>query len=62
METILWRRHDTAGHDACRLVLRNGVWRLAGAAVFQHEGEAACLANEIDADTEWRTQKGVVHG
>jgi hypothetical protein len=62
METILWRRLDTAGHDACRLVLINGVWRLEGAAVFQHEGEAACLTYEIDGDTEWRTQKGVVHG
>jgi len=62
METILWRRLDTAGHDACRLVRRGGDWRLEGAAVFQHEGEAACLAYEVGGDAEWRTQKGFVHG
>jgi hypothetical protein len=37
-----------------------GDWRREGAAVFQHEGEAACLAYEVGGDAEWRTQKSVV--
>ena len=62
MDTILWRRLDAAGHDACRLTQSDGGWRLAGAAVFQHEGVPACLAYEVDCDREWRTRQGAAHG
>ena len=62
IDAILWRRLDTPGHDACRLLQRDGVWRLEGAAAFCHEGVPACLAYEVDCDGEWRTRKGVVHG
>ncbi len=62
IDTILWRRLDAAGHDACRLVQRDGAWRLEGAAAFRHEGVPACLAYEVDCDGEWRTREGVVHG
>jgi hypothetical protein len=33
ISTILWRRIDTAGHDACRLVDRDALRRLEGTAV-----------------------------
>jgi uncharacterized protein len=62
ISTILWRRLDAVGHDACRLVQKDGAWRLEGTAIFQHEGVPACLAYEVDADSEWRTRGGVVHG
>jgi uncharacterized protein len=62
IDTILWRRLDAAGHDACRLVQEDAGWRLEGAAAFRHEGFTACLAYEVECDTEWRTQEGVVHG
>ncbi len=62
IDTILWRRLNAAGHDACRLVQRDGIWRLEGAAAFEHEGVPACLAYEVNCDDEWHTREGVVHG
>src|SRR5688572_22396542 len=62
MHTILWRRMDTAGHDACRLSLSGGGSRLDGVATFQHEGEPACLVYEVDCDGAWRTRQGIVTG
>jgi uncharacterized protein len=59
---MLWRRLDSAGHDACRLVQEDGGWRLEGAAVFGHAGVPACLAYELDCDGEWRTRAGLVRG
>lgn len=62
-EWILWRRLDTPGHDACRLVQRRSGWRLEGSAVFQHAtGAPACLAYRIDCDTAWRTHSAAVRG
>jgi uncharacterized protein len=62
IDTILWRRLDAAGHDACRLVESDDGWRLEGVAAFQHESVPACLAYEVECDGEWRTRKGAVHG
>jgi hypothetical protein len=62
IDTILWRRLDAAGHDACRLVHRDDGWRLEGGAAFRHEGTSACLAYEVDCDGAWRTRQGVVRG
>jgi hypothetical protein len=62
INTILWRRLDAAGHDACRLVQLESDWRLEGTAAFEHGGVPACLAYEVHCDGEWRTREGVVHG
>jgi hypothetical protein len=62
VDSILWRCLEAAGHDACRLVQRDGGWRLEGAAVFRNEGVPGCLAYEVDCDSAWRTRAGVVHG
>jgi hypothetical protein len=62
MESMLWRRLDAPGHDACRLIQRPDGWQLEGAAVFQHEGSPAFLAYEVICDGEWRTRFGVVRG
>ena len=47
-DTVLWRRLETPGHDACRLIQRNGTWRLEGVAAFLHEGAPACVAYELE--------------
>lgn len=60
--TILWRRLEAPGHDACRLLQGDGSWRLEGMAAFQHEGVPACVAYELECDGEWRTRKGAVQG
>jgi hypothetical protein len=62
MDAILWRRLDTAGHDACRLLANDDGWRLQGTAVFRHGGAAACLAYEVACDGAWHTLEGVVRG
>jgi hypothetical protein len=60
--SILWRRLDAPGHDACRLVETVDGHRLDGAAVFHHDGTAAVLAYELDGDAAWRTRAGTVRG
>jgi hypothetical protein len=61
-DTILWRRLDDAGHDACRLVPAGDGWRLDGAAVLRHAGRPAHLAYQLVCDPEWRTREGLVRG
>lgn len=61
-DIVLWRRLDAEGHEACRLMRRDGGWRLDGTAVFQQERSPACLSYEVDCDDEWLTQWGAVYG
>jgi len=61
-ETILWRRLDTPGHDACRLVDQGVAWRIEGASVFRHETGPAALVYEVECDGDWRTREGTVNG
>lgn len=60
--SILWRRRDVPGHDACRLESTHEGWRLVGAATFLHEATPACLAYDVACDATWRTKDGVVRG
>jgi len=60
--SMLWRRLDTPGHDACRLTGHGGGWRLDGTAVFVHDGAPAHLAYGVICDAEWRTREGSVRG
>jgi len=60
--SILWRRLDTPGHDACRLDRSAAGWRLEGTAVFRHEGVPAQLAYYVTCDLAWRPQQGRVLG
>jgi hypothetical protein len=60
--SVLWRRLDTPGHDACRLVRDGAGWRLQGAAVFADAGRPAWLAYEVVCDSRWRTVQAHVHG
>ena len=62
MTSILWRRLDTPGHDACRLDEREAAWTLDGAAVFREDGAATRLAYAIVCDRGWRTRHGHVRG
>lgn len=62
MDSILWRRLDTPGHDACRLHGDGNSWRLDGAAVFAHQGAPARLVYDVTCNLEWQTQQGRVRG
>jgi len=61
-ESILWRRLDVPGHDACRLERDGDGWRLDGAAVFFEEGVPAQLAYRVTCDADWRSREGTVRG
>jgi uncharacterized protein len=62
VETILFRRHETPGHDACRLIVGTAERRIEGTAVFTWGGMATQLAYEAVADDDWRTRYGRVRG
>ena len=62
IDSILWRRLDTPGHDACRLERHDAGWVLEGTAVFLENGLPARLDYRILADPEWVTRQGHVHG
>src|SRR3954470_17382389 len=62
MASVLWRRIDSPGHDACRLARDDAGWKLDGAAVFSLDGLPACLRYTAVCDGSWRTQRGHVSG
>jgi hypothetical protein len=61
-DSILWRRLDAPGHDACRLEQAVLGWRLDGAAVFRHEGVPALISYRVACDAAFRTLRGTVTG
>ncbi len=60
--SMLWRRIDAPGHDACRLESANDGWRLEGAAVFHGKEGPTFLAYSVQCDALWRTVSGRVRG
>jgi len=62
MHSVLWRRLDNPGHDACRLEEAPGGWRIEGAAVFRENGVVVRLSYEVACDSRWRTREGRVAG
>ena len=62
MTSVLWRRIDSQGHEACRLARHDAGWKLEGAAVFSLGGRPACLRYTAVCDASWRAQRGDVSG
>lgn len=61
--SMLWRRLDTPGHDACRLERNGDNWQIDGAAAFRGEdGRTAQLHYRVRCDKSWHTQWGTVRG
>jgi hypothetical protein len=60
--SILWRRLDAPGHDACRLEESDAGWTLDGTAVFLEDGVPALLAYHVACDRAWHTRGGRVRG
>jgi hypothetical protein len=60
--SILWRRLDVPGHDACRLEEEPQGWRLHGAAVFRHPSGPAHLSYSVNCDRAWLTSSGLIQG
>lgn len=62
MSSILWRRLDLTGHDACRLLRDSDGWRLEGTAVFRHPAGPAHLAYTVWCGPLWHTRRAEVRG
>ncbi len=60
--SILWRRLDQPGHESARLSVGDGGARLAGTAVFAHEGKPCRLDYVVVCDDAWRTVSARVAG
>ena len=60
--TILWKRNDIPGHEACRVVSIDIGWQVLGTAVFLFEGQACRQDYIITCDAEWKTRSAVVRG
>jgi uncharacterized protein len=62
LASMLWRRIDTPGHDACWLEQEPGGWRLSGVAVFLHASGPTALSYCVRCDSAWITLDGRAHG
>ncbi|MBA2686031.1 MAG: putative glycolipid-binding domain-containing protein [Gemmatimonadaceae bacterium] len=59
---MIWNRLDTPGHDMATVARRGEGWRLAGHAIFTHEGRSSKLDYDIYCDERWRTHFVSVSG
>jgi uncharacterized protein len=62
LASILWRRLDAPGHDACRLEKSESGWILRGNAAFRLDGGPASLAYDVRCGDDWKTVSGRIEG
>jgi hypothetical protein len=62
LNSALWRRLDTPGHDACWLEQGGAGWKLEGTAVFLHTSGPASIAYSVDGGIGWETVSSQIHG
>jgi hypothetical protein len=60
--SILWKKLDGPGHDACRLLKQDEGYKLEGTAVCQVGPKPARLDYALACDRNWLTQWGEVRG
>ncbi|BCG70619.1 hypothetical protein MesoLj113a_17770 [Mesorhizobium sp. 113-1-2] len=60
--SILWRRLDVEGHDACLLSQADGGHSLEGQAIFAQDDKPCCLAYAVICDAGWHTRSARVDG
>lgn len=60
--SILWRRLDVAGHDACELHFEAGEWHLDGAAVWHDRSGPAQMTYALTCGEDWRPRTARLMG
>jgi hypothetical protein len=61
MSTVLWQFFDGEGHDRCTLEPDAEGHRLAGTALFSHDGVSYDIRYTVIADAEWHTRVVAAH-
>lgn len=61
-KSILWRRLDVEGHDACLLAQTKEGWELHGQAVCREDQITKALVYRVWHDYDWTTRRAVVSG
>jgi len=61
-QTMLWRRLDVPGHDACALRRIASGWRLEGTALFALDVHPCHLTYEVECDMNWSGRSARVRG
>lgn len=62
MHTILWKRLDREGHDACRFMQVHDKWVIEGNAAFDHGPDFASIAYRLVCDSAWVSVEASVKG
>ena len=62
LASILWRRLDMEGHDACLLSQAEGGYSLKGQAIFVQDGQPCCVTYQVTCDAGWQTKSARVDG
>jgi hypothetical protein len=60
--SILWKRLDVRGHDACCIERNGETWTLTGTAVCLEEGLPTLLCYRVSGTSGWRAMHGHVSG
>lgn len=60
--SVVWRRLDACGADACRFLSAAGGRIVSGTAIFVEDGAAARLDYEVTCGDDWRTRTASVSG
>ena len=60
--TILWRRVDQPGYEFARLLSDESTFRLAGTAVFLHDGKPCRIEYNVECGNDWETRLVTVGG
>jgi hypothetical protein len=61
-KSAAWMRLDRPGCDAALLRPHRDGWLLQGAAAFDHDGEPATVAYQVETDARRETRRGLICG
>ncbi len=62
LDSVLWRRLDSPGHDACQLLQVSSGYELKGVAVFMHQNRPCTLQYRVCCNKGWLTDSMHVVG
>lgn len=62
IRTVLWRRIDVEGMDACAFGMHGDGYMVSGTALYQHGNEPAKLDYRVCCNADWSSQSAWVGG